>query len=157
LSIGYAGISAVPQLLPHHNIRKTEQSYSLKAICSRELENSFEWRCDVEGTRYAGLLHLLTGIPDSGNFNVNQKIQPVAARGLAYKAVTDLRTGYVPAEKKNSFSSAFAIIQNMCRLALSPDCTAVKTGQRVYFLRAFTLNYMPHGPPKIAPETFFAS
>ena len=140
LYLGLAGFNAVPQLLPRlHTIRHIKQSSSSKAAAYlRELENSFRWRCDVEGTRYIGLLHHLMGIPDGSSAAANRRGRLVVHRH-ACKARVGLRGEY-----------ALAAVQNSYHLELSSACPAVKAEQRICFSQTFAHIYLPHGPPEIA-------
>jgi hypothetical protein len=139
LYLGLAGFNAVPQLLPRlHTIRHIKQSSSSKAAAYiRELENSFRWRCDVEGTRYIGLLHHLMGIPDGESAAANQRGRLVV-HGHACKARVGLRGEY-----------ALAAVQNSYHLEFSPACPAAKAERRVCFSQTFAYIYLPHGPPEI--------
>jgi hypothetical protein len=127
LYLGTAGIDAVPQLLPRlqnmcSKIKQPTFSSSNKTSYVRELENSFRQRCDVEGSRYIGLLHRLTGIPDGW----------VSFLRKQESRTTSIAPQFAP-----------AIIQK-----LSPDCEAIIAEQLFCVSQiAFAVNHLAHGPP----------
>jgi hypothetical protein len=140
LCLGLAGFNAVPQLLPRlHTIRHIKQSSSSKAAAYiRQIESSFRWRCDVEGTRYIGLLHHLMGIPDGASAAANHRGRLVV-HSHACKARVSLRGEY-----------ALAAVQNPYHLELSPARPTVRVERRVCFSQTLAHIYSPHGPPEIA-------
>lgn len=145
--IGQIGINAVPKLVPHiHSKQQIKQLSSPKATYVCELENSFRLRCDVEGTRYIGLLHRLAGIPDDENAIANQGGR-ISALSRAYKALLSRQYGYAPA---NPVTFTPTIIQRLYNLILSPRCLAPRAEQPVCFSPAFIFERLPHGPPKLA-------
>ncbi|MBN1788220.1 MAG: hypothetical protein JW806_07475 [Sedimentisphaerales bacterium] len=159
LYFGLAGINAIPQLLPHHNIREEiKHSSSWESAHKLELENSLSRSLDAQGIQFTGLLHRLASIPDSDGFVIiDRLIKPAGIQSLAKKALMVWRIEYVHTRKADVLSLISAIIHNLYNLNLSPDCLAVKTGQQVYFSSEFSISYRPHGPPKNKLGIFFVS
>lgn len=65
LWVSQAGIQTLPRLAHHFSHKyHTKQQICTELTYPYYLGNSHRLRCDIEGTRYIGLLHHLGGIPD---------------------------------------------------------------------------------------------
>lgn len=147
LYIGQAGIDAVPRLVPHICGRQqVKQSLSSKATYVCELENFSRPRCDIEGTRFIGLLHCLEGIPDDKRVVSNQWGR-VGALSRAAKLLLSRDCRCASAGERSPFAFTSAIIQRRHNLELSLNCLALRTRQPVCFSPAFIFERLPHGPP----------
>ena len=129
LCVGHAGLRAVPQLglnlchrahTNHHLWERYTQSYLL--------ENVTRPRCDIEGTRYIGLLHHLAGMPNS---NVSQ---------LCFRLNLSKNT--------NPFQSQSAFLSEQYSLNSLFKCSVLRARHSIRFTPAFIFEIIPRGPPK---------
>jgi len=136
---GQSGFTALPQLASNLASKKQiEQQPSPNVTYARELENSDRSRCDIEGTRYIGLLRHLAGIPESTtsflpHISLQDKFQQI--RNTRY-AIRD--TNEAP---------QFAITHFSSLLNCTVICPASRVEQHVCFSPAFIFENLARGPP----------
>lgn len=114
-----AGITALPDFISNYQEKKyTKHSPCVERACAYLFENSSRLRSEVEGSKYASLLHHLSSIPDrhssaTSNINISQP----------------------------------AILSERDTLSLHIHCTAVKSAQFTCFSPAFIFSNLSRGPP----------
>ena len=122
LWLSMAGIIALPNLISHCQAKKqAKHSSCLEKSYACLFENSSRLRSEVEGSKYIGLLHYLSSIPDSLS-----------------RATSNLNT------------SQPAIVTKRDVFYVCTNCTAVQAEQFTFFSLAFIFNSLPRGPPLFA-------
>ena len=136
---GNVGIHAVPQLAKYA-CRRAHTNKQLTAGLDRSylLENTnSRSRCDIEGSRFIGLLHYLEGIPDGTmsflpRIVVRHKVQPESR------------------QTENKFrTSQFAIAKLLPRLICATSCPATAAEQNIHFSPSFIFDNLARGPPAL--------
>lgn len=118
--LSQTGITAIPKLLPNHQIKKhTKHSSCLEKGDAYLLENSSRLRSEVEGSEYINLIHYLSSIPDG------------------HSSATD-----------NIDTAQPAIVFKRSALNLHLHCSAVAAEQFTCFSPAFIFSNQSRGPPK---------
>ena len=138
--LGQFGLSALPKLAD--NLRNALKPGGTSSVISQHIALSasrFRLRCEIEGTRYIGLLRKLSGIPDDGRSLSFNKISTT-------DSVCDL---VISAQSNLTYKvSAFAAyISNLFGFETLPACPVRSTGQSLAFSPAFCISTLPHGPP----------
>jgi hypothetical protein len=137
LCAGYAGLRAVPQLglnlchrahTNHHLWARPTQPYLL--------ENVTRPRCDIEGTRYIGLLHHLAGMP-------NSTVSQLCCR---------LRHSNISQTKDKFSAPQFAIMRLLSYLIQATNCSTPISERFVCLTPAFIFHNFSRGPP-VMPVT----
>ncbi len=135
---GNVGIQAVPQLA-RYACRRAHTNKQLTAGLGRSylLENTNRLRCDIEGSRFIGLLCYLEGIPDGTmsflpRIVVRHKVQPESR------------------QTENKFgTSQFAIAKLLPHLICATSCPATAAEQHILFSPAFIFDDLARGPPAL--------
>ena len=138
LCAGHAGFRAVPQLGLHLCHRAhTNHPLWARPTQSYLLENVTRPRCDIEGTRYIGLLHHLAGMPNS---NVSQ----LCCR---------LRHSNISAQTKDKFSVPQFAIRRLLSYPIQATNGSTPISERFVCLTpAFIFHNFSRGPP-VMPVT----
>ena len=147
LWVGQAGIQAIPQLALHLCHRThTNQHLSTRPTQFYLLEDTVRARSDIEGTRYIGLLHHLTGIPHA---NIASKRCHTALIALSQcrQKVLGRAFGY---PNKNTLPPLSAIIPEQYSVNSQLACLASTAEQFICFSPAFIFAQLPRGPPLLA-------
>ena len=135
---GNVGIHAVPQLA-RYACRRAHTNKQLTAGLNRShlLENTNRSRCDIEGSRFIGLIHYLEGIPD-GTMSFLPRIV------VRHKLQTESR------QTENKFgTSQFAIAKLLPRLICATSCPATASEQNIHFSPGFIFDNLARGPPAL--------
>jgi len=145
---GHAGIQAVPQLA----LRLSHKNHSKQQLCAElsypyYLENSHRLRCDVEGTRYIGLLHYLAGIPEASSAFTNTRLSTLITFSQHRQKPSGAVLSY---PYKNTYSSLSAIIPEQYSLNSQLACLVSKVEQFISFSPAFIFAHLARGPPILA-------
>lgn len=129
-----AGFQMVPQLT--HLCAQTPRNRGLIKLANTYLfANTIRARCDIEGSRYIGLVKYLTGIPNS--------IPPV------YDAVSTF------AKTKHQLQLHQCFITTMLFYPVSALSRAVSiSGANIHFKSVFIAQTFPRGPPVSASLQF---
>jgi len=125
---GQAGIQALPQLalrLGHANHGR--QQFYTEPAYAYYLENSHRLRCDIEGTRYIGLLRYLAGIPGANAACTNNKLL-----SCCYKHTYTLQT---------------AILSEQFSFNWPLKCLVSETRHFICFSPAIIFAQLARGPP----------
>ena len=137
--LGQLGLSALPKLAD--NLRTALKPTEVSSVISRRtaLSTGFRERCEIEGTRYIGLLRKLSGIPDDGRSLSFNKI-----------SITDSVCDLVVSAQSNltyKVSTFSAYISNLFGFETLLAYPVRSTGQSLAFSPAFCVSTLPHGPP----------
>jgi len=143
LWVGQAGVQAVPQLAMYvYRRAHTNKQFATQLDRSGLLENTNRLRCDIEGTRFIGLLHYLEGIPH-GTMSFLQKQES----GLERISVLAKKSTYVIAVGRTHTISIHATIPSKCCLEPLLSCFTARAEQYIRFSPAFFFDNLARGPP----------
>ena len=132
---GHAGINTVPQLAQSLCLRPhTVQRFLAGHTQAYSPEDANRARCDIEGTRYTGLLHYLAGIP-RGKY-----ISQLCFRFKQFGTSTPMRIGDEFEGRQFAVSQMTGTISPIC-------CLAILAERFSCFTPAFTLQGLARGPP----------
>ena len=145
LSLGIAGVTAVPQLLAKCSKVKVKQSSAKEAVCA--LEDFVRPTSGNQVTRYIGLLHRMA-IPDKESFGGNQGEKSITSHRHSSNVLLRVFSRFAPFSLNSYFS---AIIKSLSNSQFSIDDSSETTRSWGCLLRLFTsLNSLAHGPPVCA-------
>ena len=143
---GNVGIHAVPRLA-RYACRHAHTNKQLMAGLDRSylLENTNRLRCDIEGSRFIGLLRYLEGIPD-GTMSFLPRI-PASWCGVnSVRRKLQLESR----QTENKFgTSQFAIAKLLPRLICATSCPATASEQNIHFSPGFIFDNLARGPPAL--------
>jgi hypothetical protein len=141
---GQAGIRNVTQLANHLcPTTQASKNFAREAADFYLLKNADRARCDIENTKYIGLLNYLAGIPDSERFS----------RRLCQPDSTNVIT-----QCKDLFRQSKLLTKNSLLSINLPICRFVPIIEfSVCFKPAFIFQTFPRGPPETAPSQFFVN
>ena len=144
LWVGQGGIYAVPLLAKHLRLATcTSQNLDTGAVNFYLLENIDRARCDIEGTRYIGLLNYLTGIPNSKGSS-HSLFQPNPANILA--------------QRKDDFGHSQPAINKLLFLIIRTIRSLVPITEFSIYLKPISIfQAFPRGPPDVASGLFYRS
>lgn len=113
LWLGQAGLTALPNIISHHQTKNQTQqlSYQLRGSI---LENSSRLRSEVEGSEYISLLHHLNSIPDDHSSAISFDTSQPAIVSRRDTLNVHLNCTATQAEQFTCFSPAF-IFSNLSR------------------------------------------
>lgn len=139
--IGQLGISALPKLAD--NLRSALKPGEVSSVVSHriaDIATGLRDRCDIEGTRYIGLLRMLSGIPDDDSSSTSNMISST-------DSVCDL---VISAQSNLTYkvSTFAAYISNLFGFETFLACPVRSTGHSLAFSPAFCISNLPHGPPE---------
>ena len=151
LWLGQAGLLAIPELAWHIASKKQirHQHAGHTGLPNKALGRRYRPRCDIEGTRYIGLLRYLAGIP--------AKISPTSSAGSLDKLSAKAHpAAAVRTSGRGRFLrlwfAGFAIV-SLADAVFRPAGSLVRTIRHfVCFLPAFALPNLARGPPVLAPN-----
>lgn len=137
LWVGQGGIHAVPLLAKHLRLATcTSQNLDTGAVNFYLLENIDRARCDIEGTRYIGLLNYLTGIPNSKGSS-HSLFQPNPANILT--------------QRKDDFGHSQPAINKLLFLIIRTIRSLVPITEFSIYLKPVSIfQALPRGPPETA-------
>ena len=134
---GNTGVYAVPQLAKHLYLRvHIAKHLTTKSIRFYPLKNSGRARCDIEGTKYIGLVNHLAGIP--------------APKDTSQFCRLNRPSNTFTEEKGKLQTVQFAIIRLSSFLNSALSRPALTTGPFIRFQPAFISNCLSRGPPLTA-------
>lgn len=143
---GNVGIHAVPQLA-RYACRRAHTNKQLTAGLDRSYltENTNRLRCDIEGSRFIGLLRYLEGIPH-GTMSFLPRIPAswCGANSMRDKLQQESR------QTEDKFrTSQFAIAKLLPHLICATSCPATAAEQHIHFSAAFFFDNLARGPPAL--------
>ena len=160
---GQTGIQAIPKLAAHISSKKHIQRKShTNTVRLHQFEESLRLRCDIEGTKYIGLLHHLAGIPNATMSSVRSPMSfPVSSTGQALRKresrikKAHLRYRFVALKSSartncNLTAPQFAIPHLSSLLIQATNCLAPGAKQYIHFSPGFTFAHLARGPPNPA-------
>jgi hypothetical protein len=145
---GQAGIQAVPQLAMCV-YRRAHTNKQLAAPLDRSslLENTNRLRCDIEGTRFIGLLHYLEGIPTGKSGLITKQTGRINTSSLERMSLFARQRAYALGTGKTRSVSIPAIIPSKCCLEPLLSCFTARAEQHIRFSPAFFFDNLARGPP----------
>jgi hypothetical protein len=135
---GQAGVQAVPQLAMYvYRRAHTNKQFAAQIDRSGLLENTNRLRCDIEGTKFIGLLHYLEGIPHG-----TMSFLPRQGATMSF-----LRKQESSQTEHEFRTSQFAIARLLPHIICATNCPAVTVEQHIRFSPAFFFDNLARGPP----------
>jgi len=145
---GQAGVQAVPQLAMYV-YRRAHANKQLAAGFDRSglLENTNRLRCDIEGTKFIGLLHYLEGIPTCRSGLTTKHTGRINTSSLERMSLSARQRVYALGTGKTRTVSTHAIIPSNCCLEPLLSCFTARAEQYIRFSAAFFFDNLARGPP----------
>jgi hypothetical protein len=145
---GQAGIHAVPQLAMYV-YRRAHADKQFSALLNRShlLENTNRLRCDIEGTRFIGLLHHLEGIPAGKSGLTTKQTGRINTSSLERMSLFARQRAYALGTGKTRTVSIPAILPSKCCLEPLLSCFTARVEQHIRFSPAFFFDNLARGPP----------